>query len=250
MEAFVQSLILLVSGFIAGSYGSVVGGGGLVSFPVLILLGFPVDVAIGTNRFNAVFMEGSSLFAYTRKKLVQWKLALPIALLSLPFAIWGANLAINASEKFLNIFVAITLFVLFFLLQYVNPQQKKIVKQLSSSKTILLYFICLVLAIYAGFHGVAYGTFILFPFLLLGTSSLLNASANARLIGFVVSIAASYVFIQNGTVDFAASVPQIIGSVVGAQVGVKIATKHLHWIKYALSAVVIGSIVKLLLDIL
>lgn len=245
-----QSLILFFAGLVAGTYGSVVGGGSLVSFPVLILLGFPADIATGTNRFNAIFMEASSLVAFARKKLVQWKLALPIAILSVPASIWGASIAIQIDSKTLNIIVAIILGLLLFCLPYVKPQQKQIHEDVSRNKVILLYIVCVLLAVYAGFHGAAYGTFILFPFLLLGTSSLLNASANARLIGFFASVAASIVFIQNGSVNFAASLPQIIGSMIGAQIGVNAASKHLKVIKYLLSAVVIGSIIKLVIDIL
>lgn len=246
----VQIFILFMSGLVAGTYGSVVGGGSLVSFPILILLGYPVDIATGTNRFNAIFMEASSLLAFARKKLVQWKLALPIAAVSAPLAIFGATLAINIDTKTLNIAVALILGFLLFCLPYVKPQEKKLAENLSSKKMIILYGSCILLAVYAGFHGAAYGTFILFPFLLVGSSSLLNASANARLIGLIVSIAASIVFIQNGSVDFVASIPQIAGAIIGAQIGVNAAAKHLKLIKYALSLVVIGSIIKLIADII
>jgi len=248
MDVVLQSIILFLSGLVAGTYGSVVGGGSLVSFPVMILLGIPVDIATGTNRFNAIFMEASSLFAFARKKLVQWKLALPIAILSIPASIWGASIAIHVEAKTLNIIVAVILGLLLFCLPYVKPQQKQIHENTGKQKLVFLYIISIFLAIYAGFHGAAYGTFILFPFLLLGTSSLLNASANARLIGLFASIAASIVFIQNGSVDFAASWPQIAGSVIGAQIGVNTAVKHLKLIKYILSIVVVGSIIKLILE--
>ena len=249
MDIYLQSIILFLTGLVASTYASVVGGGGLVSFPVLILLGFPVDVAIGTNRFNAIFMEGSSFIAFSRRRLVQWKIAIPIAIVSVPASIWGARLALSVSGKTLDILVAVILSVLLIALPRVKPQERPVKDGLSRGTFLGLGTICILLAVYGGFHGAAYGTFILFPFILLGTSSLLQASANARLIGCLVSIAASVVFIQNGSVNYAAAIPQILGAVIGAQIGVKYALKHLKWAKYALTVVVVASIIKLLFEI-
>ncbi len=247
----IEFIILFIAGLVAGSYGSLVGGGSLVSFPVLILLGFPVDVAVGTNRFNAIFMEGSSMIAFARKKLVQWQYAIPIGIISIPASVLGAQLVIQVPKSVANVFVAVTLVLLLFSLLYIKPREQNKEKTHEPKNIALLVVSCLVLAVYAGFYGAAYGTFILFPFLLFAGSSLLQSSANARTVGFLVSIAASVVFIINGDVAYEAAIPAILGNIIGAQIGVHYAvTKGTKIIKYVLGAVALASAVKLIFELL
>jgi uncharacterized membrane protein YfcA len=47
-------IIVLGIGLIAGSYGTLVGGGSLITIPTLILLGLPPHTAIGTNRLGVM----------------------------------------------------------------------------------------------------------------------------------------------------------------------------------------------------
>lgn len=250
-----EIILLFFGGLVAGSYGSIVGGGSLVSFPLLILLGLPTETAIGTNRFNAIFSEASSSFAYWRKNLLQWKYALPLGVLSIPASILGAQIVSGVSDNTINIIIAAALLLLLIFLPKIN--QMKPTKASSgqivsytSKKYLGMSVIVLSLAVYGGFYGAGFGTFILFPFILIGGSSFLQGSANARFVGLLMSIAASVVFISNGQVDYAAAMPQLIGGIIGAQLGVKFAVKaESKWIKLVLTLVVIASAVKLLLDV-
>jgi len=61
---------LFFVGLVTGAYGALVGGIGLVIVPLLIILGLPPQIAIGSHRIGVL---SNSLFAgieFFRKKMV------------------------------------------------------------------------------------------------------------------------------------------------------------------------------------
>lgn len=245
-----QTIYLFIAGLVAGMYGSIIGGGGLIGFPSLILIGVGTETAIATGRFNAVFMEGSSVVAFARKKLVRWRQALPLALIAVPTSILGARIVTSINETFVNTIVALILVSLLFLLPRIKSSQKEDTKIINSRSNFMkMAFLVFALALYGGFYGAGFGTMIMFPLLIFGGNTLLESSGGARLIGLFMSVAASVVFISNGLVDFSLALPQLLGGIIGAQIGVHFADKiDAKKIKLALGAVILISVAKLLLE--
>lgn len=56
MDLFLECLLLIPVGFLAGFINTVAGGGTLFTLPALILMGLPAPVANGTNRI-AIFVQ-------------------------------------------------------------------------------------------------------------------------------------------------------------------------------------------------
>ncbi|MCG8683967.1 MAG: TSUP family transporter, partial [Desulfobacterales bacterium] len=48
-------------GLLAGFIDSIAGGGGLVTLPVLLAVGLPPHLAIGTNKVQSVFGSGTAV---------------------------------------------------------------------------------------------------------------------------------------------------------------------------------------------
>ena len=70
--------------------GSGVGGATFFA-PILILwLGLPIEVAIGIGLITEVFGFGSGVYAYTKKRLVDYRLAANLLIVSIPLAILGS----------------------------------------------------------------------------------------------------------------------------------------------------------------
>ncbi len=59
--------------------------------PLFILaLGFPPDVAIGIGLITEVFGFASGLFAYARKRLIDYRLGLSLLIATIPAALIGS----------------------------------------------------------------------------------------------------------------------------------------------------------------
>ena len=57
---------LFATGLVAGFVDSIAGGGGLITLPVLLSVGIPPHLALGTNKLQATFGSGSAAWHYTR----------------------------------------------------------------------------------------------------------------------------------------------------------------------------------------
>ena len=53
-------LALFAAGLVAGTVDAIAGGGGLISLPVLLGLGLPAPVALGTSKLQGTFGSGSA----------------------------------------------------------------------------------------------------------------------------------------------------------------------------------------------
>lgn len=99
-------------GLLAGSAGAIIGGGfSLIAVPlIVVLLGFPLHLAMGTNLVQSLFTAGSGAITHRRQGNVKLKLALPLlggAVIGAPLGAW---VSVGLSEGLLAwAFAAITL---------------------------------------------------------------------------------------------------------------------------------------------
>ena len=84
--------ILFIGGIFAGLYASNVGGGSFVSFPLLILSGLPIHIAIATNRFSAVILEFFSAIKFYKEKKIDLKMGLILGVIASIGSFIGANI--------------------------------------------------------------------------------------------------------------------------------------------------------------
>ena len=79
--------------------------------PVFILgLGLPAEVAIGTGLITEVFGFASGLFAYVRKRLIDYRLGLALMIVTVPAALVGTWLGGRVDADVLTSILAVGLF--------------------------------------------------------------------------------------------------------------------------------------------
>lgn len=241
--------ILLVGGFIAGLYGSSVGSGGLVSLPTLLLIGFPTQAAIATNRLAAVFGEGSSVLQFRRHRKLNTKIALPITITSVIGAFIGAQVVLSIPTDVLNLLFA----GMMVLLLPVLLSKKFLEEQGDGQPKHSMVILCggaFLLGLYNGFFGVGFGTFATIALAYEGLS-LIQSAAIARFVGFFASIASLLTFAAFGTVNFVEGTVLGIGFALGAWIGVSVSLKRGNgYIRLLLIVVVLASVAKLLGQVL
>ena len=71
MPDFFTLLLLITAAFFAGLIDAVAGGGGLITVPVLMGIGLPPQVALGTNKLQASFGSGSAMLHFVRSGTVK-----------------------------------------------------------------------------------------------------------------------------------------------------------------------------------
>ena len=59
--------LLFITGFSAGFVDSIAGGGGLIALPVLLSVGLPPQLALGTNKLQGAFGTLSAAYNFICK---------------------------------------------------------------------------------------------------------------------------------------------------------------------------------------
>lgn len=94
----IEHLWFIALGFVAGLLGSMTGlGGGIITVPVMVFLGFPHTLAASSSLFATFSNAVASAISYSRQKRIEYKLALKLGLLSLPGTVVGALVTVDVA---------------------------------------------------------------------------------------------------------------------------------------------------------
>ena len=243
-------IILVVGGFIGGFFGSAVGSAGLVSLPILLLLGFSPHAAIGTTRPAAVILEAISAVRYRREKVLTTPLLRRGLFLGIAGALGsttGAIIVSGVSDQTLRLLLAsiIACMAIFLCMkkEWGMTERPKL-----QSHHLLIVGSTFLTGLYAGFFGFTFGT--LMTIVVVGFGyTLLQGAALSRVIGALASAASASVFAMQGYVDVPHSIALAIGFGIGGWMGAKYASKAGNrYVKILLMVVVACSVIKLLFD--
>ncbi len=91
-------LIIFLAGFLASLFGTLIGGSSLVTIPTLLLLGLPPHTAIGTDRFGIMGVCSAGWYQFHRKKLIDYRIGLTMAIPVIVGSFLGARLCQEISE--------------------------------------------------------------------------------------------------------------------------------------------------------
>lgn len=101
--------------------------------PIFILaLGFPPEVAIGIGLITEVFGFASGLFAYMKKKLIDYKLGLTLLMVSIPAAFTGSMLSRRVDADILKVILGMGLIAVAF--SFLRQPDKKQIRSLDNAR--------------------------------------------------------------------------------------------------------------------
>lgn len=216
-----EYIIILLVGICATTIGTLAGGGGLISLPAMLLLGMPAHSAIGANKVSNTISSFSSFMHLYRAKRITWKEAYWIIPVSILGGVSGGFLASNISAENMMI-LALILLTFAFITSFIGKGSFTGNETLKINKISLpgLYGI----GIYDGVFGPGQGTLMLYLFGHLNISYL-RAVGFVRLATFSSCIGAAVMYIAAGKIIWPMTLALMLGSVTGAQLGVRIAEK-------------------------
>ena len=165
-------LLLFCTGIITGIMNAIAGGGGLLTFPILLATGMPALAANATNNISVLPGQFASIYSY-RKYLM--RIPKRYTLLAIPCfigAVIGALILRNtASDNFEKLVPGLIAFavVMFifqpFLHQHLNVSLHGPKKQRNRWQSLFLLSLAMMpISIYGGYFGAGFG-FIMLAFL-------------------------------------------------------------------------------------
>jgi len=208
---------LFFVGMVAGFLDTLVGGGGLLAVPALLLSGIPPIYVLGTNKFQGSMGTGIATLLLFRKKKLNWSAIKYLMLVSFIGSVIGGVIVQFIDTKALSF--AIPIVLLFISIYFIiSPKPKKTSTSAASSKSFDKYAVPAV-GFYDGMFGPGAGSFFVMTAVMLKKLEIIQATILAKPLNFASNIAGFIVFFSFGHIAFLIGLIMMAGQFIGAFFG-------------------------------
>ncbi|MFC3341829.1 TSUP family transporter [Paenibacillus abyssi] len=245
MQLSLEMMLLLIAGaFFAAFVDSVVGGGGLISVPLLLATGMPTTDVLGTNKLAGTMSSLTSTVSFMRSGYVDLKVVRGLFILSAGGAVFGTLVLRAIPSDFLRpIVVVMLILITLYTVFRKNWGSMSTFRSLTKGSAWLMGMAALGIGFYDGFFGPGTGSFLIFVFLMLGFD-FVTAAGNAKVLNFGSNIASLVTFIFIGAVNYQIGIPMglamICGSLLGSRVAVRKGAAYVRPLFIAVCTLLIG----------
>ncbi|MDG1345531.1 MAG: TSUP family transporter [Candidatus Thioglobus sp.] len=208
---------LFFVGVVAGFLDTLVGGGGLLAVPALLLSGIPPIYVLGTNKFQGSMGTGIATFLLFKKKKLDWNSVKNLMFASFIGSIVGGVIIQFVDTQFLSFVIPI---VLVFIAIYfiVSPKPKSTVGNSKPNKKFELFAVPVV-GFYDGMFGPGAGSFFAMTGVMIKKLEIIQATILAKPLNFASNIAGFIVFFSFGHIAFLIGLLMMMGQMIGAFFG-------------------------------
>jgi uncharacterized membrane protein YfcA len=215
-----QVLAVLGAGFTAGGINAIVGSGSLVTFPVLLAVGFAPVTANVSNSVGLVFGNVSAIWGY-RRELVGQRERMTLGTTGTTLgAIGGGILLLTLPEGVFETVVPV-LILLACALMVMRPKPKLSHGSLGHHRKVALVAIGFAVGIYGGYFGAAQGVILLAALRFLIPDGLQRLNGLKNVMVGVANGVAAVLFVIFAHVAWDAAALVAVGSIAGAQLGAR-----------------------------
>jgi uncharacterized membrane protein YfcA len=219
-----EALAVFVAGIGAGTINTVVGSGTLLTFPVLLGIGYAPVVANVSNTIGLVPGSVSGALGYRRELAGQRDHAVALGVASTVGGITGAVLLLvlpaSAFKAIVPVFILVALVLI-----VIQPRLARMIEPAAGRPeagnrpaAIVAVFAS---GVYGGYFGAAQGILLLAILGILVHDDLHRANALKNVLAGLVNLVAALVFIAVAKVAWAPVVLLAAGSAIGGQLGAR-----------------------------
>jgi uncharacterized protein len=239
------SLIFLI-GLVSGFLGATVGGGGFISIPALIFLGFPPQVSIALNKVGDIGTFISAVSKYWKFHKIDWNVAGIIIAIYVVGSLLGTQIMIKLSTNILEILIVISILLA---LPFIFMNKKLGIKEIKVSKTkkrigfILLFFLS-ILGAMIGAGGAVLSTLVMMFFL---GYEIVDGHATTTPSKFFSALIPSIIYYFYGFIEVLPAIIIFIGMLIGGFFGARTAIlEGNRWIKKLFLVVVVFLVIHMI----
>lgn len=225
-DLWLNPALMCLASLSAGFIDAIVGGGGLIQIPALLLL-FPQFVpaaVLGTNKLISISGTTMAMWQYARGGHVQWRiLRLPIVCAFAGSAV-GARLAARLSAEVMRPLVVVLLAAVWvYTWRHKTPGAEHRDPLLARRPEAVMSLIALVCGLYDGFFGPGTGSLMMFGMTTLLGMDFLSATAHTKVLNCSTNLAALVTFGSQGHVQWLFALPFLAANVLGGWLGSRLA---------------------------
>jgi uncharacterized protein len=219
---FLEALAVLAAGLAAGTINTVVGSGTLVTFPVLLALGYPPVVANVSNTIGLVPGSVSGAIGYRRELEGQRRRVLRLGAASALGGLTGAILLLELPESAFDAIVPAFIVAALVLIVFQPTISRRLGERPPGSEHGLAATAAVFgTGVYGGYFGAAQGILLLGILGIATPDDLHRVNALKNVLAATVNLVAGVVFALVASVAWEAAGLLAAGAIVGGQLGAR-----------------------------
>ncbi|QII06258.1 TSUP family transporter [Rhodococcoides fascians A25f] len=242
--------LLMLAATAAGWVDAVVGGGGLILLPAILLVAphMTQQAALATNKATAVFGTVAAVVTFARKVSLNWTVLVPAGVLAAVTSAAGAA-AVSLIDRELFIPIIMVVLVGVAVLVTCRPTIGRTVASSPPTHRKVLIVVGLAAAgigFYDGILGPGTGTFLIIVFATMLGTEFVRSAAMAKVINVGSNVGALAFFAATGSVYWQLGAAMAVCNVFGAVVGSRTAVaRGAGFVRIVLLVVVVGMVLRL-----
>lgn len=222
--------LLVVAAFAAGWIDAVVGGGGLIQLPSL-LIGLPQDTSVatisGTNKLSSAAGTAVATATYLRKVRVDWSVALPLMGAAYAGSTAGAQLVrFVPRQLFTPLVLLVVVVVGVYTLRRPALGLETHLRHEGRARVWRVLAIGLGVGLWDGLVGPGTGTFFVILLVAVIGYGFLQATVLTKLANLTTNVAALVVLGLTGHVLWAIGATMAVANLTGGAIGARMAIRH------------------------
>jgi uncharacterized membrane protein YfcA len=234
-------------GVVAGTIGAMVGGGSLLSIPLLIFLGLPAPVAIATDRFAGLGAACTAGFRYWRAGEIVWRWVPWLGTASLVGSLVGANLLVRTDAARLEPIIGLLLLLLLPAL-FLRPAFGVETRDTSRSWRLAGFGLYFAIQLLTGYFGAGTGPLVFTTLMMCFGLTIVQAVATQVVPFLLLTVASVLVFGSHGIIDYRMGIALLLGTAIGGSLGAKLAIeKGAGWVRRVFAGIVALAALRLIL---
>jgi len=248
-----EIIVLCLAALAAGFIDAIVGGGGLVQTPVVLvtLRQYPLATLLGTTKIPSIFGAAIAAVQYSLKVALNWRLLALMCSIALTAAYAGSRTVALVSNSFMKpvifcVLIAVAIYT------YSKKNFGLAVTTTHTRKHEFIYSSLFALGIgfYDGFIGPGAGSFMVLFFISVLGFDFLKASAHSKLLNVSTNLGSILYFSGSGHILYQYALPMALCNFTGSLLGSRLAIlKGNKFIRIFFLLVVSGTIIRFGYDI-
>ena len=248
-----EILLLCLVSFCAGFIDAIVGGGGLLQTPAMLIIlpQYPVATIFGTTKIPSLSGTTLAAWKYSRRVKINWRVLIPIVTIAFFGSLLGAYCISMVNSAFIKPIILVILIVVAIYTYSKKDFGLQSLKEFSFYKELLIGLAFgLVIGFYDGLIGPGTGTFLVLAFISLMGHDFITASANAKYVNVATNVAAMIYFGSTGHILYQFAIPMAVLNLSGSYLGTHLALlKGNKFVRVFFLIVVAGTILRFAYDV-
>ena len=249
----IEIVLLCIVSFFAGFIDSIVGGGGLLQTPAMLIIlpQYPIATLFGTTKIPSISGTSFAAFRYSRHVRINVRLLAFIITAAFCGAILGAYcISIIDSSAIKPVILALLVATGIYTYSKKNFGLHEEKNHSALRQVITGLIFGFVIGFYDGLIGPGTGTFLILAFIFFLGYDFLHSSAYAKYVNVATNLAAIIYFAGTNHILYQFAIPMAIFNLAGSFLGTRLALlRGNRFIRIFFLVVVFGTILRFAYDV-